>query len=316
MLNADHLRTFLAVADGGSYTAAAAHLGFTQPAVSQQIHALEAQLGDARLFRRVGKQMHLTHAGEELLSHAREVVALTERAERHILGLQGYVVGRITLGCTASSGERLLGRLLTALYGRFKTVQIVVEVGPAEALHRWLAAGTTQAILLDEHPRRRSLDVLALGQEPVICVAARGHPVFDGTITTTTLRDLPLIVPQRGTALRRMIEDYWRRRIGLSGGLSIAIETDSVALALEAAGAGLGLAFVPQSRVPRGRELAAVTLPELKIDQSWFLVRSRGIEEQSPLDEIWNLVASAAGRKLLQGLGLKEPRPPHEDPAR
>ena len=51
----------------------------SQPAVSQHIRALEAQFEDVRLFRRVGQQMLLTHAGEELLDLAREIVGLTMR---------------------------------------------------------------------------------------------------------------------------------------------------------------------------------------------------------------------------------------------
>src|SRR5918997_429955 len=97
MLNADLLQTFLAVADSGSYTAAATRLGFTQPAVSQQIRALEVQIGSTRLFRRSGQRMRLTQAGEELLGLARELVGLAERAERHMLELQGHVSGRVAL---------------------------------------------------------------------------------------------------------------------------------------------------------------------------------------------------------------------------
>jgi len=66
MLNTFHLRTFLAVVEAGNYSLAAATLHMTQPAVSQQIHALEEQLGGMKLFRRVGQRMVPTHAGEEL----------------------------------------------------------------------------------------------------------------------------------------------------------------------------------------------------------------------------------------------------------
>jgi DNA-binding transcriptional LysR family regulator len=165
MLSTDHLRTFLAVSDGGSFTAAAARLGFTQPAVTQQIRALEDQLGDVRLFRRTGKQMALTRAGEELLAHAREIVGLAERAQRHIMGLQGYVSGRAVLGCAPSTGERLLPALMAACRGTHPSVQFAVEVGPADRLLTWLAERVVQAVIVDEHPRRRSLDALPLGRE-------------------------------------------------------------------------------------------------------------------------------------------------------
>ena len=308
MLNADHLRTFLAVADSGSFTAAATRLGFTQPAVSQHIRALETRLGAARLFRRAGQRMQLTLAGEELLGHAREMVALAERTERHMLGLQGQVTGRVELGCAPSTGERLLPALLAAFRDTHAAVQFTVDVGPSEQLLQWLAESTVHAVIMDEHPRRRALDVLPLGSEPIVCLAPRGHHLLGvRAASLADLRQVPLIVPQRGTALRRAIEESMRRRTGTPTGLLIALETDSMTLAAQAAADGLGVAFVPQGRVPKTRDLGIVSLAGLDLEQHWFLIRSRGTEEGSALDELWNLAASPDGRKLLQGFGLKAP---------
>lgn len=310
MLSTDHLRTFLAVSDGGSYTTAAARLGFTQPAVTQQIRALEDQLGDVRLFRRAGKHMVLTRVGEELLAHAREIVGLAERAERHIMGLQGHVSGRIVLGCAPSTGERLLPALMAACHGVHESVQFAVEVGPADRLLPWLTERVVHAIVIDEHPRRRSLDVLALGHERIVCIAARGHALLSGSPPEVgMLRDVPLILPQRGTALRRAIEDALRRRAGPGSSLPIVLETDSATLAAQAAADGLGIAFVPQQRAPKSRDIGIVDVAGLQLEQPWFLVRTRGIDEGAALDELWNLAQRPEGRRLLQRLGLKPPMP-------
>ncbi len=310
MLNADHLRTFLAVADTGSFTAAATRLGFTQPAVSQQIRALETQLGAARLFQRAGQRMRLTLAGEELLGHARELVALAERTERHMLGLQGQVTGRVELGCAPSSGDRLLPALLAAFRGSHPAVQFAVDVGPADGLLQWLAERAVQAVVVDEHPRRRSFDVLPLGREPVVCLAARGHALLGAhTPSLADLREVALILPQRGTALRRALDELLRRRAGAPAGLPIALETDSTTLAAQAAADGLGLAFVPEHRVPKTRDVGVVPISGLGLEQHWFLLRNRGGEEGNAVDELWNFVAGPDGRKLLQRLGLKAPRP-------
>jgi len=321
MLNADHLQTFLAVADSGSFTAAATRLGFTQPAVSQQIRALEAQLGSTRLFRRSGQRMRLTRAGEELLGIAREIVALAERAERHMLGLQGQVTGRVTIGCAPSTGEKLLATLLAAFRGTHSEVQFAVEVGPAERLLPWIVDRTVHMVLVDDHPRRRSLDVLALAREPIVCLAARGHPLLrERTARLTDLRELPLIVPQRGTVMRRTIEEVFRRHVGSAVSLTIALETDSASLAAQAAADGFGLAFVPEHRTPKSRDIGVVRFPGVEIEVNWYLVRGRGTDEGSALDELWSFAASADGRKLLSRLGLKAPmpytQPGHEDAAR
>ncbi|MCS6889429.1 MAG: LysR family transcriptional regulator, partial [Chloroflexus sp.] len=91
MLNTVHLQTFLAVVETGSFSAAAKRLHMSQPAVSQQIRALEEQVGGVRLFRRSGQQMVLTLAGEQLLSSARELVAMAERAVQAVSALRGQI---------------------------------------------------------------------------------------------------------------------------------------------------------------------------------------------------------------------------------
>jgi DNA-binding transcriptional LysR family regulator len=150
------------------------------------------------------------------------------------------------------------------------------------------------------------LDALPLGCEPVVCLAARGHALLGAsTPTLHDLRGLPLIVPQRGTPLRRTIEDLFRRRVGPNAGLTSVLETDSTTLAAQAAADGLGLAFVPQHRVPRTRDIGVLEVTGLEIELNWFLVRTRGLEEGSAVEALWDFAASADGRKLLQHLGLK-----------
>lgn len=89
MLNTVHLQTFLAVVETGSYSAAAERLHLSQPAVSSHIRALEAQLDQVRLFRRVGQQMLPTQAGEELIAMARNMLELATQAEERIRSLGG-----------------------------------------------------------------------------------------------------------------------------------------------------------------------------------------------------------------------------------
>jgi DNA-binding transcriptional LysR family regulator len=305
MLNTDHLYTFLAVAETGSYTAAATRLGFTQPAVSQHIKALEMQFGDIRLFRRVGKRMRLTHAGEELLIHAREVVSLAQRTEQHMLSLRGQVTGRIGIGCAPASGERLIPMLLAALHVRHPGVQFAVDVGLAERLFSWLERGQVQLVLVDDHPRRRTYEVLELGSEPIVCVAARGHRLIGNAPALAELAREALILPQRGMALRRALEDLFRKSAG-SEPLQIVLETDSSTTATQAAADGLGVAFVPRSRLSKQRDIGVIDLA-FPLAQSWFLVRQRGGAASRAVDELWDFADSRDGRRLLTRLGIEPP---------
>jgi len=308
VLNTDHLQTFLAVAETGSFTAAATRLGFTQPAVSQHIKALEAHVGEIRLFRRVGKTMRLTHAGEELLIHAREVVNLAARAEQHMLSLRGHVTGRIGIGCAPTTGERMLPALLAAFHEKHPGVQFAVDVGLSDRLFNWLGNGQVQSVLVDEHPRRRAFDVLELGSEPIICVGARNHPLArQPNVTLVDVRAYPLILPQRGMTLRRIIEELFRRQAQLLEPHQVVLETDSAAVAAQAAADGLGMAFIPQSRLPKTRELGLIDLGNLVLSQPWFLVRQRGSAANRAVEELWDFIGSSAGRKLLSRLGLTPP---------
>lgn len=308
MLNTDHLQTFLAVAETGSFTAAATRLGFTQPAVSQHIKLLETQVGEVRLFRRVGKTMQLTHAGEELLIHARDVVGLATRAEQHMLSLRGHVTGRIGIGCAPTSGERMIPALLAAFHVRHPDVQFAVDVGLSERLFTWLGNGQVQAVLVDEHPRRRAYDVLELGTDQIVCLASRGHQLVRKTpVTLAEIAACPLVLPQRGMALRRMLEDTLRRQGIAAGQLQIVLETDSAIVATQAAIDGIGLAFIPRSRFSKTRDIAPLNIAGAAIEQSWFMVRQRGGTANRAIEALWEFADSADGRKLLARLGLTPP---------
>jgi DNA-binding transcriptional LysR family regulator len=306
MLNTIHLQTFLAVVEAGNYSAAAERLHMSQPAVSQHIRALEDQLDHVRLFRRVGQQMLLTHAGEDLVESAREMLALSTRAEESIRALRGQISGRVTLGCTPSSGERLLSPLLATFRSRFPAISVTVTIAPLETLLEWLTTQQVHIVLLEEQQRRRGWESQVLGAERLLLVAPRGHALLQQELVPPgTLRDQPLILPRAGTPLRRIIEDGLRRRGIGAADITVALETDGVTLTIQAVRDGLGLAFVPQTRLPRGRDIGLVDLAGVNLQQEWHIVRSRERGAPRAVQELYSFMGGKDARRALAKEGLK-----------
>ncbi|MEU5973531.1 LysR family transcriptional regulator [Streptomyces sp. NPDC047315] len=114
MIEARHLRVLRAVASTGSFSAAARTLGCTQPAVSQQMKALEGSAGTPLLIR-TGREMRLTQAGEALVRHATGILAGLTAAEEEVAAIAGLRAGRVRLVSFPSGSSTLVPAALAAL---------------------------------------------------------------------------------------------------------------------------------------------------------------------------------------------------------
>jgi len=307
MLNPEQLQTFVAVADTGSFSAAAVRLGFTQPAVSRQIKALEATLSEVRLFRRVGKAVRLTHAGEELLAHAREVVELLARTEQHMHGLRGQVTGRIAIGCAPDGSEHIVSTLLGAFHTKQPGVQFALDIGMPDDLLGWLDSGQVQAVVLDAEPRRRAYDVAELHREPVVAVSAHDHPLrTKSAVLFAEVAEQHLIMPPRGVALRRQLDDLLRRHGSEVRPTQTVLETTSVLAVLQGVRTGLGIAFVPAHTVTLAPDVTVLAVSGMALEQSWYLVRQRGAGVHRAMEALWNFIVASLGSQGTEATELVE----------
>ncbi len=307
MLNTIHLQTFLAVVETGSYSAAAERLHLSQPAVSSHIRALEAQLDQVRLFRRVGQQMLPTQAGEELIAVARAMLDLSIRAEEHIRSLRGQISGKVTLGCTPLGGEMLLTRILTAFHAHHPAVSLSVRVAVPGTLLELLARQQIHIALIEEKQSPRNWVVQLLGSEPLALIAPRDHKLaLCGLIAPDALRQVPMIMPLSGCAIRQTIEERLRNGGLAPADIRVVLETDSASVAIEAVRGGIGLAFVPQSLLERFPDISAVSI-ELRLQQEWFALRSREHTMSRAVQEAFAFLTGQHMRAILHDMGIQSP---------
>src|SRR4051812_11879604 len=126
VIEARHLRVLRAVAATGSFSAAGRELGCTQPAVSQQIKALETSVGTPLLIRS-GREMRLTQAGEALVRHAAGILAGLTAAEEEVAAIAGLRAGRVRLVSFPSGSSTLVPTALAALRAAHPGTRVFLE---------------------------------------------------------------------------------------------------------------------------------------------------------------------------------------------
>ncbi|WP_344053056.1 LysR family transcriptional regulator [Streptomyces thermoalcalitolerans] len=279
MLEARHLRVLRAVAATGSFSAAGRELGCTQPAVSQQMKALEASVGTPLLVR-TSRGMRLTQAGEALVRHAGPILAGLTAAEEEVAAIAGLRAGRVRLISFPSGSSTL--------------------VPPALAALRAAHPGTR--VSLEEAEPPRSVELLREGDCDVALAFryedATGAEEWDDLVVRPLLTDrLVGLVPEghrlaraRAVAIGELADEPWIAgcprcrgqlvRVCQSAGFTPRIDfaTDDYPAVVGLVGAGLGVAVLPQLAIesvrPRGvrtvvlepavrREVVALTLPDL-----------------------------------------------------
>ncbi len=194
-MDVEVLRTFVAIAETGSFTKAAQQVFRTPSAVSMQIKRLEEMLGRA-LFVREPRQIHLTPEGEMMLGYARQMLELNDEAVGQFLAPQ--VGGTVRLGAPDDLGTRVLPSILSQFSRNYSAVQVNVRVGRSPDLMRRLDIGELDIALLiaeaGERPHERAEPIF---REPLVWAGREGGVAVQRT-------PLPLAVADRGCAWRRM----------------------------------------------------------------------------------------------------------------
>ncbi|HRO11165.1 MAG TPA: LysR family transcriptional regulator [Amaricoccus sp.] len=236
------VRTFLAVLDAGSFSAAARALGRVPSAVSMTIAGLEAEL-DLRLFDRSGREPVPTGAARALEPQARAIAAGLARLEAHALALHAGLERRLSLAIAA---ELLLvpwSAPLAALAAEFPALEIDVVSGPQDEMMRRLHAGEVDLALVFERPRLDEReDFQEFSQELLVAVAAPSHPL----VAATSRPRLSDLVVARQIAVTGRDAAAADPRLLLSRSVW---HTDSHLSTLLLVEAGLGWAFLPRRLV-------------------------------------------------------------------
>lgn len=243
-----HLRYFVAVAREGHVTRAAARLGIAQPPLSQQIRALEDEVG-ATLLQRHPRGVALTDAGRAFLADAEAVLAGAAQAAARARRTARGEVGRIAVGFTTSAPfHPLVARAIRAFRGERPDVSFVLEeTGSAELLAGLRAERLDVAFVRSGLTGAEGLTVHPLLQEDMVAALPARHPL--ARRPRLTLRDLApetLILYRRPDG--RGLYDVIVSACAAAGfAPQVGQEAPRIVSTLNLVAAGLGITLVPAS---------------------------------------------------------------------
>lgn len=190
----EQLSIFAAVADTGSFSAAARRLGRAQSVVSYGIAQLEAQLGLA-LFDRSGRLPALTEAGRALLGDARRAGGAVDSLRARAAGLQAGLEATLSLGVDVMLPHRVLVAVLEAFAAAFPTVALRLCIEALGGVPALVEAGACALGVGTELPNfPASLRLHPVGSVHLIPVAAPGHPLVAAAADAEAVRDATQIV--------------------------------------------------------------------------------------------------------------------------
>jgi LysR family cyn operon transcriptional activator len=255
------LRYFLAVAEHRNFTRAAHAVHVSQPSLSVQIRDLEEELGSP-LFDRLGRQIHLTPAGEVLLEHSQRVMRDLERAGDAIRELTGAERGRLAVGTLSTVNTYLVPRLVTEFRKHFPKIHLQVQARPSLEIESALLRNELDVGICLLPVSHDHLQATKLFDETLCLVGpASGRGISSRRrLRLRELGDLPMILMPADYCLRKMIEAECAEA-GVRP--QVAVEMTSPEGIVEAVTRGTGWTVLPELYVRqhlRGKALHVVEL--------------------------------------------------------
>lgn len=268
-----HLLYFVTVAEKASFSRAAEELHVAQPAISQQIRALESSLG-VQLFDRMGKRVALTQAGEALLPRAHQILAAVEQARNEVGELGRLTRGTASLGAPPTVSTHVLPARLTRFKRLYPGLEVLLREAGTETLIQLVEAGDLDLAIAGVERLSPVVEVVPFLEENYVLAVGAHHSLAKEK--AVCLADLA------GEAFILFPESYKLREVTLNAcrkaGFEpkVALDGGGMQSALEFVAAGLGVALVPELALQQARNIRGLRIVDQTLRRSLGLVWRKG----------------------------------------
>lgn len=284
------LRYLLAIAETGHMTRAAQALGVTQPTLSAMLKKLEGETG-TELFHRSARGVVPTDAGRVFIRHAENAVRAADLAMLSVRELIGLESGRVRIGGGATATGELLPGVIGEMHQEHPALRFEVREAGSESVARSVLHGELDlgvVTLPVRVPGANELFNVAEFRDELLLVVPPHHRLAGSTtFAWSDLAGEPLVSFERGSAVRKMIDDA---ADGAGVQLQVVVELRSVQSMLRMIESGVGVGFVSKFALGKGHGLSCAARGEL--ERTLAIVRRR--------DRVPNHAAAAFERALLR----------------
>jgi DNA-binding transcriptional LysR family regulator len=270
------LEVVRAVAETGSFTAAARRLHVSQSAVSRQILLLEEELREP-LFLRLGRKVRLTDAGEALLQLSRRVLTDIRETAATIADRQAALKGTLRLGGGMTVCLHVFPDLLKEYRRKHREVEVKLTTGSTPQLVERVRAGAIDVALLTLPIEGADLVQERVMREELLLVTHPSHPLArQRRLTPRDLHGRPCVLFEHGSSTRRVIDEMFEREQIQP---RIVMETENVEILKALTASGMGMTIVPYQAIVgevragqlRCRRIDGVTLVR---ETGWVYLRA------------------------------------------
>jgi DNA-binding transcriptional LysR family regulator len=241
------LRAFLAIAETGTFTAAAERVHVTQAAISMQIRQLERETG-VKLFVRAPRRVILTEGGEKLLDRAQLILREYDAALDELAALTGAETGRLRIGsASAMVSADPLPQLLNELKKIHPGVETSVVSGTSAELVQRILSGELDAAFVSLPVDARGIQTEVLSEDSLVAIASPRHRLArQKVVSAYALAGEKLILGERGGNTRRLIDQFFAHA-GVT--LKVSMELSRLAAIKRMVEEDMGVGIVPLQSV-------------------------------------------------------------------
>ncbi len=262
------LSYFLAIAAHGRMAKAAEVLGVAQPTLSQQIRALEQDLGTV-LFNRSQQGMQLTETGRALREHAQRLVVQTDAARTEIAELEGGMTGTLRVGVIYTYSTAFLPKIIGVFSEKYPGVRLGIEADNARGIEQRILSGHLDLGIAFAPPQHAGLGVDLLFEERLVLVLAKSqNRSRQQSISLKALTHRPLALLTTAFATRRILD----ASLPPDMKLDIRVEMDSVEALIELAKSGFLPTVLADRSLTARKDLAMIPIGPPLIRRSGALL--------------------------------------------
>ncbi|PWW20235.1 DNA-binding transcriptional LysR family regulator [Cytobacillus oceanisediminis] len=207
-MNFRKLEAFVLLIEKKSFSEVAAQLGCTQPAISQLIKSLEADL-NLSLYDRYSSIIRTTPAGHFVYQKAKSILKQWEELEGEIQSFHNTLTGNLVIGASTIPGTYLIPQYVREFHRLFPNVSVSVEISDSKKIIDKIINNQVDIGLVGINPSSNKIMTLEVASDTLVFITPNNHPLSNSnSLNSDTLRNYNFVLREEGSGTRKVMEDY------------------------------------------------------------------------------------------------------------